>query len=51
MDIDSFWTPSGSIPEYNRDEVISTYQALYSPARTVFQEMLTSRMKDDLLRQ
>ena len=51
MDIDSFWAPSGSIPEYNRDEVISTYQALYSPARTVFQEMLTSRMKDDLLRQ
>ena len=29
MDIDSFWTPSGSIPEYNRDEVLSTYQALY----------------------
>jgi uncharacterized protein (TIGR04255 family) len=51
MDIDSFWTPSGSIPEYNRDELISTYQALYGPARTVFQEMLTSRMKDDLLRQ
>jgi uncharacterized protein (TIGR04255 family) len=52
MDIDSFWTPSGgSIPEYHRDELLSTYQALYAPARSVFQEMLTSRMKDDLLRQ
>ncbi len=51
MDIDSFWTPSGSIPEYNRDELLSTYQGLYAPARSVFQEMLTSRMKDDLLRQ
>jgi uncharacterized protein (TIGR04255 family) len=51
MDIDSFWTPSGSIPEYDRDELLSTYQALYTPARSVFQEMLTGRMKDDLLRQ
>jgi uncharacterized protein (TIGR04255 family) len=51
MDIDSFWTPIGSIPEYRRDELLSTYQALYDPARSVFQEMLTNRMKDDLLSQ
>jgi uncharacterized protein (TIGR04255 family) len=51
MDIDSFWTPVGAIPEYHRDELLSTYQVLYAPARSVFQEMLTSRMRDDLLRQ
>jgi uncharacterized protein (TIGR04255 family) len=50
MDIDSFWTPLGSIPEYHRDELLSTYQTLYDPARSVFQEMLTNRMRDDLLR-
>jgi uncharacterized protein (TIGR04255 family) len=49
LDIDSFWTPTGPIPEYDRNAVLTTFQDLYEPARTVFQEMLTSRMKDDLL--
>jgi hypothetical protein len=51
MDIDSFWTPAGgAIPEYNRDLLVTTFQDLYEPSQTVFQEMLTSRLKDDLLR-
>jgi uncharacterized protein (TIGR04255 family) len=49
LDIDSFWTPTGSIPEYDQNAVLTTFQDLYQPARTVFQEMLTSRLKDDLL--
>ena len=49
LDIDSFWTPLGSIPEYDRNTVLTTFEDLYEPARTVFQEMLTSRLKDDLL--
>lgn len=51
LDIDSFWTPGGSIPEYNRDAVQTTFRDLYGPVQSVFQEMLTSRLKDDLLRQ
>ena len=51
MDIDSFWAPTGAIPEFNRDVLITTVQDLYVPARSVFQEMITSRLKDDLLRQ
>jgi uncharacterized protein (TIGR04255 family) len=51
LDIDSFWTPSGSIPEYNRDALITTFQDLYGPAQGVFQDMLTARLKDELLRQ
>jgi uncharacterized protein (TIGR04255 family) len=51
MDIDSFWTPpTGAIPEYNREALVSTYRELYAPAQTVFQDMLTSRLKDELLR-
>lgn len=51
MDIDSFWTPpTGAIPEYNRDALLSTFRELYSPAQTVFQDMLTARLKDELLR-
>ena len=52
MDIDSFWTPpGGAIPEFNRDALRQTVQDLYGPARTVFQEMITYRLKEDLLRQ
>ena len=50
LDIDSFWTPVGSIPEYNRDAALGTFQNLYEPARAVFQEMLIGRPQDDLLR-
>lgn len=49
VDIDSFWTPIGSIPEYDRDAVLATFQDLYEPARTAFQETLASSAKDDLL--
>lgn len=49
LDIDSFWTPAASIPEYNRDAVRATFHNLYEPAHALFQEMLTSRLRDDLL--
>jgi uncharacterized protein (TIGR04255 family) len=50
LDIDSFWIQVASIPEYNRDAVRATFHNLYEPARAVYQEMLTSRLRDDLLR-
>jgi len=51
IDIDSFWTPVGAIPEFNRDALISILQDLYVPARSAFHEMITGRLKDDLLQQ
>jgi uncharacterized protein (TIGR04255 family) len=50
LDIDSFWIPVASIPEYNRDAVRATFHNLYEPARAVYQEMLTSGLRDDSLR-
>ncbi|SPM40362.1 membrane protein [Mycobacterium numidiamassiliense] len=50
LDIDSFWTPTASIPEYNFDAVRATFQNLYAPARAVFDEMLIGQPRDDLLR-
>lgn len=49
LDIDSFWTPVGPIPEYNRTGVHATFQELYEPVRSVFQDMVSSRLKDELL--
>jgi uncharacterized protein (TIGR04255 family) len=50
LDIDSFWTPTGSIPEYNRDAVLTTFQDLHEPARSVLQQLLAGSPQDDLLR-
>jgi uncharacterized protein (TIGR04255 family) len=50
LDIDSFWTPTASIPEYDVDATRATFQNLYAPAREVFDEMLTGQPRDDLLR-
>ena len=50
VDIDSFWTPAASIPEFDRDAVHATFHNLYEPARTAFDEMLTGRAREDLLR-
>ncbi|WP_108920514.1 TIGR04255 family protein [Mycobacterium montefiorense] len=49
LDIDSFWTPVASIPEYERDAVRATFHNLYEPASAVFQEILTNRLRDSLL--
>jgi uncharacterized protein (TIGR04255 family) len=51
IDIDSFWTPLDVIPEFNRDALISILQDLYVPARSTFHEMISDRIKDDLLQQ
>ena len=48
LDIDSFWTPFGQIPEYDRDTVLSTFEALSDPAHTAFAQMLSSRLRDEL---
>jgi uncharacterized protein (TIGR04255 family) len=50
VDLDSFWTPAASIPEFDRDAVRATFQNLYEPARTAFDELLTGRAREDLLR-
>lgn len=50
MDIDSFWTPNGPIPEYDREMMVSTCDTLHTPARTLFEGMITDRLRDEVLR-
>lgn len=50
MDIDSFWTPSGTIPEYNREQLLSIYEDLHRPVRILFEDMITDRLRDEVLR-
>lgn len=48
LDIDSFWTPVGQVPEYDRVVVLSTFEALREPAHTAFLQMISSRLRDEL---
>jgi len=50
MDVDSFWTPDGPIPEYNRDFLLSTCNDLHAPVRALFEDMITDRLRDEVLR-
>ena len=50
MDVDSFWTPDGPVPEYDRDLLISTCNDLHTPVRALFEDMITDRLRDEVLR-
>jgi uncharacterized protein (TIGR04255 family) len=50
MDIDSFWTPDGVIPEYEKNVLLSIYQDLHHPVRILFEDMITDRLRNEVLR-
>ena len=50
MDIDSFWTPEGPLPEYDHDALTTIFDQLHSPARVLFEEMITERLRGEVLR-
>jgi len=50
MDIDSFWTAEGSIPEYDRDKLDSIFDELHEPVYTLFEEMITDELREEVLR-
>ncbi len=50
LDIDSFWTPAGSIPEIDRDTLISTCNELHAPVRTLFEGLIQDRLRDEVFR-
>jgi uncharacterized protein (TIGR04255 family) len=50
MDVDSFWTPDGAIPEYDRDLLLATCNDLHMPVRALFEGLITDRLRDEVLR-
>ena len=50
MDIDSFWTLDGPLPEYDRDMLMSTCDVLHEPVRMLFESMITNKLRDEVLR-
>jgi uncharacterized protein (TIGR04255 family) len=50
VDIDSFWTPSDEIPEFNIDQLMDTADALHTPIDELFEGLITHRLRDEVLR-
>lgn len=50
MDVDSFWTPEGSIPEVDRDTLIATCNDLHRPVRTLFEGLIQDKLRDGVFR-
>jgi uncharacterized protein (TIGR04255 family) len=50
MDIDSFWLPEGPIPELEDDALIGTCDELHGPVRTLFEGLITDKLRDEVLR-
>ncbi|MGH3702621.1 MAG: TIGR04255 family protein [Pseudonocardiaceae bacterium] len=50
MDIDSFWTPSEGVPEFDVKALLATCDELHTPARTLFERLITDRLREEVLR-
>lgn len=50
MDIDSFWTPSEEVPKFDVDQLIATSDELHAPVRTLFEGLITDRLREEVLR-
>lgn len=50
MDIDSFWTPSEGVPEFDIKTLLATCDELHAPVRKLFERLITDRLRKEVLR-
>lgn len=50
MDIDSFWTPSDGVPEFNIERLLMVCDELHAPVRSLFERLITDRLRKEVLR-
>jgi uncharacterized protein (TIGR04255 family) len=50
VDIDSFWTPDGEVPEFDRDMLASRCEELHGPIRKLFEGVIKDRLRNEVLR-
>lgn len=50
LDIDSFWTPSEGVPEYDVKTLLTTCDELHVPVRRLFERLITDRLRREVLR-
>lgn len=50
LDLDSFWTPDDDVPEFDLDMLLPRCDELHRPIRTLFESMISDRLRDEVLR-
>ena len=50
LDIDSFWGATGEVPEFLVESIISTCQDLHEPVSQLFENLITERLREEVLR-
>ncbi len=50
LDIDSYWTASSVTPEARNDWVLDVCDELHKPVRTLFERLITERLREEVLR-
>jgi uncharacterized protein (TIGR04255 family) len=50
MDIDSSWTPSADVPEFDAETILAACDELHNPVRMLFEGLITERLRKEVLR-
>lgn len=50
LDIDSAWTASNDVPEFSSDMALEECDALHGPIRSLFENLITDQLRDEVLR-
>jgi len=50
LDIDSFWTAQGETPEFEAQMLLSLCDELHAPVRDLFENLITPRLREKVLR-
>jgi uncharacterized protein (TIGR04255 family) len=50
MDIDSFWTPSRDVPEFDVKTLLTTCDELHAPVGKLFERLITERLREEVFR-
>lgn len=48
IDIDSFWTPSGGLPEVDAERVMATCNEVHQPVRRLFESLVKDKLRDEV---
>jgi uncharacterized protein (TIGR04255 family) len=50
LDIDSFWTPQGGVPDFDVDRLTAIVNDLHAPLDGLFENLITDRLREEVLR-
>jgi uncharacterized protein (TIGR04255 family) len=50
LDIDSFWTPIGEVPEFTTEKIVDLCADLHDPVSQLFESLITDRLRAEVLR-